>query len=1156
MATSAIGSGDLAKLRGGQSISAVDVYTVKKEQVATATITAVPDVVPYNSVTVGSTSNWSDVEEGMLVRIYNGSDTRCYATVSGPGNATTLEISTTFTGAPGYPQNIRAAIQVSDSVEVIRHFPLWGLYSTIQNDTFYKNWDDSYTDQNISPPPCANTGPWQAAKIAVGGSATFTLPPSGSNTSYEIAGANITTYLWEVPTGVTITTGTSADSEIGVTATYGQHLVKLTVTDENAKTAEAYVWLFVDDGTNYTAVGTDHIITDLSLARSRRGVEGSLSLVGDNVDLLPSAPLLIKETAEFDGGALTSGVLIDTTMVYVTDMELSHNGQYGGMTLQFASPSIYADRVAQLTQYVEAYTTTPAKWSEAAFELIGPEFALFYAMRWHAPNIMRMHDFDPDNSDYATPRPKYVKYESDSLGEAMQFAGKKIAGNVGCSSDSAIKLRKNVLYRDSSTRNSNAVLITLTEEDAIAGEIRWQKRVTAQAREVRIGGFYFNGNSNIAYRGMYRWEQGVSYQEFQDVWLNEAEGLAEVKSICGHYMAQTNAEYPELLFPLKNNIDVIDPANMLWVRYDYDGAYDPTGQGFDSTRCIPKRVDIEYDFNEGSIDKKLTLVLEPEYFGQPGEEWVPSAVDIVSPPDVRPYDPGDDILPRAMHAINTAGWWVSTLQANRTNVEWQGRNGSSGLAGAVSDICVDYNSNYFTFGGDDNNQLGIYVVTQQSTTVRLYYVYDIYSTDYSSGNFELIHTMTAADSTGTTNARVECSYFNPDYVAVAFKDNTGVKVARSDDGGGTFGTTTLVGTTIADSTANENALFGMAWDFDVLYIAGHDGSTGYGVYKATGTGSFSAVTSTPRYSAPPASIVVDGGGNLVVSFQVLNESTITVPFGGAGYTDYGTSSSVAQITTSEPTTGGNPSDHLRALVTADYSSPTRQSGAISINNLTSGGYVRWVRIDAKWATVGGTRNVILAGLTGGNQTVADETGAAPASWTSYKKTIRDTLSGTSATVSIAPGILQDDAGYMDNIKLRMSDETGAIYLCEDPQGLGAGPTWTDISPFEGAYTTYPHAISVDPFNELIIDVMVITDDDDDAETADWYTTDDGGSTWTLVEAGTTYRYVRRNNEFIVLAGEGSLVTTTDDASTTQNRIGNMSSVITIGTLKRIVYPFV
>lgn len=1163
MATSAIGAGDLTKLRGGQQVTALDVYAVKRETVATATITALPDLVPYTQVTVGSTSGWSDIEVGMLVVITNGSTIRGYATVRKTPTSTILYTSQIYTGAPGFPLLIRSAVQVSDTVTIYKSMPMWCQYSSVSGTTFYRFWDQAYTDQNVSPPPVANMGPHQAAKIAVGGSASFTLPKDGSDPFYSIAGANVTTYLWEVPTGVTITSGTSASPSIGVSATYGQHLVKLTVTDENGKQTESFRYLFVDDGTNYTALTVDASLVGATASRTRQGQEMSLTFEGGGFDLLPGTMILVVESASYDNGALTDGVLVDSFVGYISELTPSHDGNTPQLTMQVQGPFLYAENVVQIAQYIKSVTSTPARWEEVANSLSGPQFALFSAIYWHSPNLIKLHDFDADNNDYATPLISVHDYDGSSLADAMRQAAKYIAGNVGTAADGTIVLRSNPMYRDNTTRGNFATLFTIDPQDIRRERVEWQRKLTSTMREVRGGAVGFDGEYLKAWYARGRWEQGSGFEELPGFAVTVAEGIDTVKEIVGHMLAEKNAPYTEIRVPFRANMDVIDPVYMNWVRYDLDAAYDPLGDGFDSIRTLPRRVEIEYTRGEGGLQKRVTLITQPESFGQPAEQYFPDVSTIETVPDIIDYDPGLDSLPVSMAVVNTTGESALTKQAQSTNPNWF--ETSDLFTGTVCDSCIDWNSNFYT-GGYVDGEIGAYVASISGTTAYLYYVTDIYAETLEVTE---VTTITMADTTATTNARVEVYQFNPDYVAFAIKDDTGVKVRRSEDGGGTWSATTLVGSTWADSTDNENALFGMVWTGDVsnvgvLLIAGHDGSTGYGVYKATGyNGSFSAVTNTPRYIAPPSSIIVDGAGDILVSFQVLSSNLYNVQFGGAGYTTYTISTNWGSfVTATEETTGGNPTDHAKWENT---SGPVTDSdGFVSVGALPSGGYVRWVRCDAKWTPLSGTpvgtASVTITGLNGGSQTIYTDTLAnAPTAWTSYKKTTRKGIAVSSANFVIEFGNAESggsgNIGRLDNLKLYIEDEPGAIYKCTDPQGLSGTPSWADISPFTGAYGSFPHCIAVDPFNTDNIDVLVTSDDSNDAEVTQWYRSEDGGSSWAVVSADTAYRFIERRGDFVMLAGKDAIATTTDGATTVDSRYGNLGTTLaSTDVIKRIAHP--
>lgn len=1170
MAITAIGSGDLAKIRGPQYPPTVDIFIIKPEVVASATISAVEDLTPLRTLDVTSTSNWTDIEVGMMVHVHDGGGTtRTYATVYS-STSTELGVSLVYTGAPGYPQNIRSAIQVGDTVTVYKHFPLWGLYPTIEENGFYKEGGRvNYSDQNLAPPPIANGGPWQCAFVDVGNSATFTLDWTGS---YHFAGnaTTISSYLTELPTGVTVNTGTVNSSSLSVNATYGQHLIKQTVTDDNSKTTDCYRWLFVSDSTNYTALSEDYPVIAVRGSRGREGQTVTITLQGSSIDLLPGTAILMKRSQTLDGGSLTAGVEVNTFIGYLSaPADIGHDGEFGTITLTAESPSLYAKRIVQLPQYVQAVNGTPANFAEVKYSISNPFFALYYAIKWHTPNMMRMHDLDAA-SQLTTPLTGIHNYEGSSLYDAMSLAARHIAGNVGCKSDGTICLRKDPTLRDNTTRNALEVVMTIGQQDLLGkesgGAVQWNKRYTSEAREVRSGAFAWEGeNTDAAWYGMSRWEQGISYQQLPASIVTKAQGLDEVRNMTGHYMARINARYKELTIPLRWWVDVFEPAEMAWVGYDLPTTYDPTGEGFDSIRTLPIRLDFEYRFGAYGIEGySQTLITQPETYGQPSEQWVPGGSPTFTLPITNPFE-GDTVAPDSLMAVNDSGYGLKTLNALDATPSWAYI--SDKIDGNICDMCPDYGSSYFAQGNDGSGKAGAYVASISGTSVFVYHISDM---NVAQPSVEKLTTMVLADATATSNPRVECYYYNPDFVAVAAKDDTGVKVRRSDDAGESWSSTTTVGSTVADLDANENAMIGMVWTGDVsnngvLFITGHDGSTGYGIYKASGkSGSFSAVTSTPRRPTPQSSIIVNGLGDLYVGFPNYYETAYNIPFPiGSSDLFYSFTNNISSSSVygAPAASGGQPGDCAEFTVTSDNNIAVAWQSELEIDTSSLTGGVKDLTMDVytQWGTAGSGFEVFVgSGLSKRViYSIVDSTGTS-GQWQTV--TLKD-LSGFSTASSLIIRInLKSEVGTwrytdqilrIDNIVITSYDGGNpTVYHCEDPQGLGAGPTWTNVSPGEFRAPRYPHGISVDPVDSLAVDVMAENETD-----TSWLTSDDGGSSWSLTEADVAYRFVERDKDAYLLAGVDTVATTVDAGNSAQSIVGNMATILpSIGTVKRLIHP--
>ena len=462
MANTTISAGDLTKLRSEQYIDDLALHITPLVTVQSGTISAVPTTVPYVSVTWdGSTSG---IEIGQMVKITNGTTVRAYGVIRKLPSGSTLFISTTSLGNPGYTGRIESPIQVGDTATVYSHHPLWGLFSTIRQRTFYKQWDLPYTDDNELPPPVANAGTWQASRIS-SGTAPFTLPRSGVNTDFAFGSATISSRLWTLPAGVTLQSGyATSDAVIGVDAVAGRHLVKLKTTDSNGNTHTAYVWLFVSDGTTGTSLSEDYAVEITSDSQDRQGRTITFTVTGSGLDdtvLYPGAGVLLREWPIYNGAALSNGVSVDTFVGYITDVDYESDGDIGTATVTAVSPMVYAEQVTQPPQRVTE-KVSPNNWTEANSILTNPRGLAYYIIKWHCPALLDMHDFD---APLTTPRKRDMSFDTDSLAAALQVVAQLITGNIGSASDGTTVMRRNPLLETNATRNALDTVITWTDED-------------------------------------------------------------------------------------------------------------------------------------------------------------------------------------------------------------------------------------------------------------------------------------------------------------------------------------------------------------------------------------------------------------------------------------------------------------------------------------------------------------------------------------------------------------------------------------------------------------------------------------------------------------------------------------------------------------------
>lgn len=909
MATTTISAGDLTKLRGShQWIDDLALHITPLVTIQSGTITAVPSTVPYINVTWdGSTSG---IEVGQMVKITNGTTIRAYGVIRKLPSGSTLFISSTSLGNPGYTGRIESPIQVGDTATVYSHHPLWGLFSTIRQRVFYKSFDIPYTDQNESPPPVANAGTWQAARIASGATAAFTLPRSGVNTDFAFGAATITARLWTLPAGVSLQAGFStSDAVIGVDAVAGTHLLKLKVTDSSGKVHTAYVWLFVSDGTTGTSLSERFAIDIAPGGNPPAGRTISFIATGTGLDdsvLYPGAGILLREWPLYNGNALSDGVSVDTFVGYITDVDYESDGDIGTATVTAVAPIIYAEQVTQPPQRVTE-KASPSNWTEAHSVLTNPRGLAYYIIKWHCPALLDMHDYDVT---LTTPRKRDMRFDTDSLGAALQVVAQLITGNIGSASDGTTVMRRNPVLETNTTRNALDTVLTWTDED-LKPELRYRLGLQSKAGKAYTGAFIYDGSTTKAHRAVKRWYQGVGEQTLPDFIATVAQGLTYILEKVGHFMALQNRDIADIDLPLLRNQDVIDPAYMLWNGLTSSSDYDPRGIGFTNERVLPVNVERSYSNSNGSFIKDIVVTVQPETFGQPGEEYiVGSAMSGLAggwfSTTPLPYTPQaeDGIFGTGsiVIAINETGKLAVTYSLLNSDPEWISLNEKFSNE-TVCDADWDFNSDFIVNGYVSTDALGLYVCTIISTLFKVYYIPDVLD---PASVPELLDTQTMPDSSADTNGVIACSETTPTLVVAAWKDQTGVRVIRSTDGGDNW-TVGRVGSSVTD-TDNDDAPIGLAiWGTTIL-CTGPDGSSNYGLYKATSGGSFSLVTNSNTSDAPLPIIRIASTTNALTTTEGVAGITIDFDSGHANSQD-------GTFTTFGEAAVGNPGNALQGIFT-------------------------------------------------------------------------------------------------------------------------------------------------------------------------------------------------------------------------------------------------
>ena len=1191
MASGAISTADAAVLRDRTTphvITDVRLNVVTPQTVASLTVTGIPSTVPFVELTVSG--SMSSVVPGQQVKVYSGSTVRTWGIVRKSPSGSTLYISPVALGEPGYSQAVEYAIQVGDSVTVYSHHPMWGLFSTIQQRTFYKQWDVPYDDQNAKPPPVANAGPWQQAKIT-SSSASFTLPKSGANTSFAFSPASVSSYQWSLPSGVSLASGYSlTDAVIQVSATGGQHLVSLTITDSMGKTHTAYTWLFVHDGSSYNAFGEQYRWSITSDTQTRQGREIRFKVYGADLDtdvLLPTAGVMLTWSGS---PSVTDGVMVDTFIGYITKVEGSHSGEFGDVDITVQSPVLFAKNIPQPPQLLSE-VTTPTNWTQCTSVLSNPRGALYYAIKWHTPCLIDMHDLD--SSAPTTPRDKSFEFNTSSLYDAMKVAANAVIGNVGSASDGTTVLRQDPNMENNAFRNALDTVWTWDEAD-IQAPLSYATPIVLPNRETRGGGFSYDGAHIGAWMAIKRWSQGVRKTSMPNFSVTSSGGLTRVKEVVGHYHAAQNSRQSVNLKVMRN-LDFTDPAYMLWHKLNIPSSYDPRGEGFVNIRVLPEKVVRVWNTDAGT--KRVSVTVARETYGQPGEELVVgNALSYITNGYVYnqpvPYQPLMDSIPDLLIAGTDTGGFARTTNLTDVSPSWVAW--TDYVTGTVCDMCWDYSSDYFANGYTMGDKIGAFVLSADSGTLYIYSVDDVLS---DTPVFTSLGSYTMNDSGTTVTARIRSSKTTPGFVAVAWHDQTGIQVGRSTDSGATWASAVRVGSSITD-TSNDDAEIGFDIDGVNQLVSGPDSSGDYALYLATTTGgTFSAVGTIPALrDMPLPTVIAPGDGDVyTVVRPITTTTTYTDVAIGTPSVDAWADSSSDSVITATPgsalhtSVGGIPAtgeNYVRQSRddgdTMDYSADMRlgvrytfKVGAPDVTDLVS-----WsANVSCRRAsstppdavTVHWTARIVT------QQEVKEYTGSYDfgngANYTSsyvnfgggvyrwvyswgenvFGSTVNvdEVIEYIEATIEITETRMSDSDAYygwwlgLGNPRITATgtnvSSPGILYAVS---GYASSPTWTDITPSGDYVPLYSYGLAADGADTNNLESV-----GNDGEHWHWHYSTDAGTAWTD-NGACNYAVVRRGGDVILLGGNGVLDISWDAGSTTEDSTGDLGAVLgTMGTVR-------
>lgn len=591
---------------------------VPLREIGSADIAAGSFTYPRAEYDVDNTSTWSASKRDYFFRIYRGSTIvyegamRRNPLDNGDGTGT-LYMAGHVAGDTGTSNLEAFVIAENDTVKQYDVVVPKSFLSRIASGVLYKRWDVAYTDQNENPRPVCNFGIDRQHTIADGGTQTGIVFDATDSYSWN---GNSLTYLWTLPAGVTITTGTTTTSSITVSATHGVHNIECRVTDSvTGSSKRGHRWLFVNDVSNTPAFSDTYPIDGLSIRHDYNGLEVSFTAYGDVDDsyLYTGAHVLITWTYEFsqDGETWTQpseeALYRKTCKSFVRDFAVSEDAD--GITrydFRCVDAVTMADDLPIANQ-VMIRNNSPTNWTQVHTRLMNSAGLAYQITEFHCSSVFLVADFDAGDLDTVT-RDNY-KVNQGSVGEGLRRAARYTPGALFLPAlDGRYLMRRSYSYETLATRAGYSTRFTWNDTDIVEG-IGYNLNEIMRAGDTE-GGAFVDASPTEAYlfrRGLGAQMQGVTSERMEDfVATSENNGQWYV----GQHHAFINRNVDNISFTPMH--DVFDIAE----RYKHAlgiSAYDPmTRQVLASDGMMQS---ISYRFPSESV-VEMTAQFLPETIGQ------------------------------------------------------------------------------------------------------------------------------------------------------------------------------------------------------------------------------------------------------------------------------------------------------------------------------------------------------------------------------------------------------------------------------------------------------------------------------------------------------------------------------------------------------------
>lgn len=846
-----VSAGDLTKFRNSLShVINPTINIIPPDVVATAQIATSPSAYPIGQVSVTGTSvNWSDIEVGHLYRITDGSGNLITTgVVRKTPTASILYIDGKAQGDSGTAVQTSYIIEAGQTVTVYDIKPMWTLLSRIKDGVFFKKFDVPYDGSGSNPAPVVNMGGHKS--VWAGSNASYSITLDGSE-CFAWRSRTISSYTWSFPVsaGYSITSGTVNDVSLTVSFDQGYHRVKLTIVDSAGTSASSirHIWV---NGDSYDDLSRQFAVEIGSDSQNRQAENMAMSIHGDfDPDtFIEGSMIVVGINPTYDGDTVDTEYLHDTFVGFIGDLDLTLDaGVTGGKSVSFEakSPYTWLNEIPMVSQVI-VEVASPSSWEEVVTGLGTVDFLVWYIINHHT-TFFEQFGYIPTGDGANSPRKIAWGLNGSSVAQYLEEISSFIGGNIGCLSDGNLILQRDPNIESTSYRDAIDNVITWTPDD-IAEEPDVSYAYLKNVSSVSVYALERSASSEEAtpfgsIAPGFQQGQASGSEQYDSFVLKPGENQTRVNELSGHLYAKANPKIGGIGLNIIRNMDVFEPALMVWHTVDIPAEYSARNERI-FYRCLVESVTRNWemlDFGTWVVNISVTLV--PETFGQPGIKipinqggangYTPAS-SAVSPSSFY-ADTGSGVMKR----YTSGGFALATdnegnIAMTRNGTGWEDISGS---ANSFQYVTIDWNATRSTLiaNGWANGKLGAWAVgitnpdTETGTDIVIYYAPDILAP--TAPLWLPQHTQSF---TNPVKVHITSSKVNTDEVLVVVNDSRGTyAIATNDAGSNWSGFRVGIEQDLTGTVAEGAKIACLASELDGHYATfGWDGS-GYELYVST-----------------------------------------------------------------------------------------------------------------------------------------------------------------------------------------------------------------------------------------------------------------------------------------------------------------------------------